>query len=114
MDEKTLVTIVTSLVTALLTVAGAFALAERRIRREYRLKFQAQTIAHSLLSHPKWRLRTFATLKHHMGGFDDDALRQILIEAGAVRFYDQAGVEVWGLLKRNRDLIDREWGTKAN
>ena len=112
--DKTLLTIIVSIATALLTAAVTVVLAERRMRREYKLQFQTQAIARSLLSHPKWRLRTFETLRHHLGGFEDDELRKVLIQAGAIRFEDAAGVEIWGLLKRNRDLLDAEWGTKGN
>ncbi len=101
-----------ALATGLLGVlAGAFgALAtlfmnERRVRRQYRLDLSAEALARELLTHRKWRLRNFATIKRHMGGFADDELRQILVRAGAVRFAAEDGGEWWGLLRRNRNLL---------
>ena len=107
--------------TALIAAAAALLgsgisvwLGRLRMNREFRLHFQAESVARSLLLHPKWRLRTFKTIKHHLAGFADDELRQILIRAGAVRFEDAEGIEIWGLLSRNRELLDKEYGTADN
>lgn len=107
-------TIAIAFLTSALTVAGGWFLAQQRIRREYLLQFRAETVAKALLSHRQWRLRTFATIKHHLGGFNDDELRRILVQAGAVRFVDAQGIEVWGLIDRNLELLEREIGTAHN
>ena len=114
MDEKTLLTVAASIITAIVAALVTVLLSERKKRREYKLQFQTQAVARTLLKNRRWRLRTFKTLKHHMAGFEDDELRKLLIQAGAIRFEDEAGVEVWGLVKRNQDRIDQEWGTARN
>jgi hypothetical protein len=81
---------------------------ERRARRDFRLELSAEALARELLMHPQWRLRGFATLKRHLGGFGDDELRQILVRAGAVRFESDDGTEWWGLVARNRALLAGE------
>src|SRR5688572_10257630 len=98
-------TILTAVIASILTTMSGLLLAERRIKREYRLHFQAETVARKLLSDERWNLRTFDTLKRHLGGFEDDALRQILVQAGAIRFEDPNGLEVWGLLERTMPLL---------
>jgi len=40
----------------------------------------------------------FRIIRHHIGGFDDDELRRMLVRAGAVRFADPNHVEHWALL----------------
>jgi hypothetical protein len=84
------------------------------MRREFALYFQAEAAAKRLLLQKKYRFRTFKTLSHHLGGFEDDELRKILVQSGAVRFRDAAGVEVWGLLDRVKDTLDNETGTLEN
>lgn len=105
-----LIAFVTALVTSLL---GAY-VADRRFQREYRLQDNAILIARRLLTHSKYRLRTFKTISHHLGGFQPDELRKLLVQAGAVRFEDGQGVEVWGLLERTWDLVEQELGTSQN
>jgi len=101
---------VVALVVALLSAWFA----SLRFKREFALEFRTETLLRRLLSDPRWRLRTFKTIKHHVAGFEDDDLRRTLIRAGAVRFSDDSGVEIWGLLERTADLLDHEYGTKQN
>jgi len=84
----------------------------KRLEREYKLEYQTERIVRQLLGHPKWKLRTFKAIKYHVAGFEDNDLRRILIRVGAIRFEDAQKVEIWGLLSRNKDLIDQEYGTK--
>jgi hypothetical protein len=83
-------------------------------RRQYLLEYQTEAVLKQLLNHERWRLRTFETIQHHVGGFSDDELRRHLIRAGALRFRDSEGIEVWGLLSRNEDLLVQEVGTSKN
>jgi len=103
-----------AMVTALATSMIAAAVADRRFRREFRLEYKAESAALRLLKDPRYRFRTFKTLQHHLGGFEDDELRRILVRAGAIRFKDEAGVEIWSLIERSGDLLDAEYGTKGN
>ena len=97
-------TIVTAAVTALLTSGGALLLARQRIRQEFRLQFQAETVIRKLLMNEAWALRSFDIIKHHIGGFEDDELRQLLVRAGAVRFHAK-GKEMWGLYDRTHHAL---------
>lgn len=101
-----LVSIVIAIITSLVTVT--------QMRRQYQLEMRAEELVRRLLQHKKWRLRTFPTIHYHVAGFGEDELRRILIRAGAVRFTDAKGVEVWGLLERVGDLLDIEVGTTKN
>ncbi|GAA4715533.1 hypothetical protein [Sphingomonas lutea] len=98
-------TIATAAVTALLTSGGAYLLARQRMREEFRLQFRAETLIRKLLSNETWALRSFDVIKHHVGGFEDDALRQLLVRAGAVRFHAK-GKEMWGLYERTQHALD--------
>ncbi len=84
----------------------------KKMQREYLLHYQAERIVRELLEHKKWKLRTFKAIKYHLGGFEDNELRRILVQVGAIRFNDAQGIEIWGLLSRNKELIDHEYGTK--
>lgn len=93
------------IVTAFLTALVTIGVAERKLRRDFRLEFAAEGVAHQLMMDPEWRLRSFDVIKQHLGGFDDDDLRRILVRAGAIRFSSASGKELWGLLERNRHLL---------
>jgi hypothetical protein len=94
------VALVTAIVTALVTIS----ISERKLRRDFGLEFAAERVAHELMQ-SKWRLRSFDVIKFHLGGFEDDDLRKMLVKAGAIRFASKSGFELWGLLSRNRDLL---------
>lgn len=70
-------------------------------------------LVHELLSDRKYRSLPFETLAHHIGGFDGDELRQLLVRAGAIRFTASDGSEHWGLLDRNRRQIGDMRGPAA-
>jgi hypothetical protein len=59
-------------------------------------------VARELMMDSQWRWRSFEVIKHHLGGFDDNELRKILVRAGAIRTKSDDGKEVWGLLDRVR------------
>jgi hypothetical protein len=89
-------------------VAGGYAtyrVQERKLQKEYQLQDSAQRVANALLSDSKWRLRSFKVIRHHLGGFEDDELRKLLVRAGAIRFKSKSGEELWGLIDRNKDLL---------
>lgn len=80
-------------------------IAEQKMLREYKLDFAAEQVANQLLMHPAWQWRSFKTIQHYIGGFEDDELRRVLVRAGAIRSIRSSdGQEVWGLLERNRDV----------
>ena len=98
-----------SVFVALLTSIVTLLVAERKLRRDFRLEFSAEAAVRALLQHREWTLRSFEVIKRHVGGFSDDALRQVLVRAGAIRFTSKGGDERWGLLERNRHRFRVEW-----
>jgi hypothetical protein len=97
-------TIVVSLVSGSLAGLGTFLVQERKLRRDYQLEDSAQRVARALLQE-SWPLRSFKVIRHHLGGFEHEELRKILVRAGAIRFMSKSGVELWGLLDRNRSKL---------
>lgn len=68
----------------------------------------AETTARHFLSHRAYTDRSFDTLRNHLGGFEDDELRKILVRAGAIRVYREDGSEWWRLLSRMDEYIERK------
>jgi len=83
-------------------------LAEQKDRLDHKTVFAAERVAHELMMDSTWRWRSFKIIKHHLGGFDDDELRKILVQAGAIRVTSKSGEELWGLLDRNRVYVGVE------
>ena len=105
-----LIAFVTALVTSLL---GAY-FADQRFKREYLLQERAIEVARKLLQDPAYSQRTFKTISHHLGGFEEDELRKLLVQAGTIRFTDGVGKEIWGLIERSETLLGSEFGTADN
>jgi hypothetical protein len=101
MEVKDILTLLSGAVGGAVGSALTFA----KLKREYRLEDRAEDIAHALLSDERWRLRSFAVIRHHLGGFPPDDLRKILVRSGGIRFKSKNGTELWGLLTRNRDRL---------
>lgn len=80
-------------------------LTEQRARLERRAEFAAEGVAYKLLRNSKWSRRSFDAIKGYLGGFEDDQLRQILVQAGAVRL-ENRDKELWGLIERNMEQIE--------
>ncbi len=64
------------------------------------------------LNHKSYTDRSFVTLKKHLGGFEDDELRKILVRAGAIRTFREDGSEWWHLLSRMDEYIDKKKSRK--
>jgi len=109
--------------TALFTLAGtlfggliSYLLNRQQFKHQLRLSqekdktdFMAESTAKHFLSHKAYTDRSFETLKNHMGGFEDDELRKILVRAGAIRVYREEGgerTEWWRLLDRMDEYIE--------
>jgi len=79
-----------------------------RIQQElHKVEFMAETTARHFLGHKAYTDRSFETLRMHLGGFEDDELRKILVRAGAIRVYREDGSEWWRLLSRMDEYIER-------
>jgi hypothetical protein len=84
---------------------GTYRVQERKLQKEYQLQDSAERVARTLLSDPTWRLRSFKVIRHHLGGFEENELRKILVRCGAIRFMSKGGQELWGLVERNNDRL---------
>lgn len=98
-------TLTISLISGSLAGYVAYRVQEQKIKKEYQLHDSAQRVAYELMSVEKWPLRSFRVIRHHLGGFDDNELRMILVRSGAIRFMSKNGAELWGLLERNREIL---------
>ena len=80
------------------------------IKLEHKTDFMAESVLIKLLSHKSYTDRSFTTLKKHLGGFEDDELRRILIRAGAIRVYRNGDTnnEWWRLLNREEEYIKKK------
>jgi hypothetical protein len=110
-----------SLLTPLFTLLGTlvgglvtFAVNRQQFRHQlqalqlqYKTEFMAEETARHFLSHKSFTDRSFDVLKKHLGGFEDDELRKILVRAGAVRTYREDDSEWWYLLSRMGERIEK-------
>jgi len=79
-----------------------------RLRTEHKTEFAAEDTARHFLSHRGYTDRSFEVLRKHLGGFEDDELRRILVRAGAVRTFREDGSEWWRLLSRMDEYIGQK------
>lgn len=104
---------VVALITATVTALVTTRVAGRQLHRQYQLEFTSEYFAHQLMADPSRQMRSFEIIKEHLGGFEENELRRILVRAGGVRFETTGGNEMWGLLSRNREWlgakIPQEW-----
>ena len=77
-------------------------------QEKHRTEFMAEETARAFLNHKGFTDRSFDTLRKHLGGFEDDELRKILVRAGAMRIYRDDGSEWWRLLSRMEEFIERK------
>lgn len=79
-------------------------------QEEFKTEFMAESTAKHFLNHKSFTDRSFDTLRKHLGGFEDDELRKILVRAGAIRTYREDGSEWWRLLSRMGEFIESKKG----
>ena len=80
----------------------------RVLQEQHKVEYMAEETARHFLSHKSFTDRSFETLRKHLGGFEDDELRKILVRAGAIRTYRDDGSEWWRLLSRMDEFIERK------
>ena len=98
-------TLALSLISGSLAGYAAFRVQQEKIKKEYLLQDSAERVAKELMNNDKWSLRSFKVIQHHLGGFEENDLRKLLVRAGAIRFMSASGLELWGLLERNKDRL---------
>ena len=106
---------ISALLGALVGGAISWALNRQQFRNQLRIlqeqnkvEFMAEETARHFLAHKACTDRSFETLRMHLGGFEDDELRKILVRAGAIRVYREDGSEWWRLLSRMEEYIERK------
>lgn len=80
----------------------------RKIRESNKVEYMAEETAKHFLNHKSFTDRSFDTLQKHLGGFEDNELRKILVRAGAIRTYRNDGSEWWRLLERMDEYIENK------
>jgi hypothetical protein len=108
----------TALFTLMGTIVGgllSYLLQRQRFQQELKIKqeenkteFVAERTVKHFLNHKSYTDRSFETLQKHLGGFEDDELRKILVRAGAIRTYRTDGSEWWRLLSRMDEFIEKK------
>lgn len=94
------IALITSIASAAVTAVASIKWERERLSAEMRTEFMAEAAIRHLLQHEQWKRRSFDRIRKHVGGFDDNELRRILVGAGAVRF-GEPNDEMWGLRERN-------------
>ena len=94
-----------SLISGALAGYAAYQVQSEKLRKEYKLHDRAEDVAKELLNYKQFKTRSFKLIRHHLGGFEDNELRKILVRAGAIRFMSKSGEELWGLIEKNRDIM---------
>ncbi len=62
--------------------------------------YNAVRVIRNLLKHNDLPYRSFAVLRHYIGGYTEDELRKLLVRAGAIRAVSNDNREVWALWER--------------
>lgn len=115
MDEKYLIPLITAVLTSLISAFIAVyiarkrtekevSLTEQKLRHEYKTDFKVESAVRKLMQ-KGFALRSFSLIKYHIRGFEDDELKQLLLRSGCICFRVIKGVEYWGLLEENEELL---------
>jgi hypothetical protein len=79
-------------------------------RAAYATETSVEKALHNLLSVHRLPYRSFPVIRHHVGGFEPNELRKLLVRAGAVRFVAHDGTELWALISRvKKDFKLSRW-----
>jgi 5-bromo-4-chloroindolyl phosphate hydrolysis protein len=78
------------------------------VKAQHRTEYMAENTVRHFLSHKGFTDRSFEALRNHIGGFDDEELRKILVRAGAMRVYRDDGSEWWRLVSRMDEFIEQK------
>lgn len=110
--ETAIIALVSSLLGTLVGGLVTFIIQRQQFKHEleilkqtHKTDFMAEDAVMHFLIHEGYTDRSFETIKNHIGGFEDDELRKILVRAGAIRVSRKDGSEWWRLLSRNDEYI---------
>ncbi len=77
------------------------------LKAEFGTEQSAESAIRHFLDIHELPYRTFPMIRHHIGGFENNELRRLLVRSGAVRFMAQDGTELWALRDRVSDHFKR-------
>lgn len=78
------------------------------LRLQNKTDYMAEETVRHFLKNDKWVDRSFDVIRKHVGGFDDNELRKILVRAGAIRIFREDGSEWWSLLERQEEKYSKK------
>lgn len=117
---ETIITVISSLVGVIIGGGISYWLQSQKfqqdielLKQQFKTEFMAEETARHFLNHKTYTDRSFETLKKHLGGFEDDELRKILVRAGAIRTYREDNSEWWRLLSRMDEFIEKRDKNKS-
>lgn len=71
-----------------------------KLMAEYATETSVEKAIIGMLSLSELPYRSFPMIQHHLGGFESNELRRLLVRSGAVRFMAADGTELWALVSR--------------
>lgn len=77
-------------------------------REQNKTEFMAESTVKHFLNHKTFTDRSFETIQKHLGGFEGDELRKVLVRAGAIRTFRKDDSEWWRLLSRMDEYIENK------
>jgi hypothetical protein len=76
-----------------------------KLKAEFATETSAEIAIRHLLELHHLPYRSFPMIRHHLGGFEANELRKLLVRAGAVRFMAADSTELWAL----RDRVQEDY-----
>ena len=105
--ETAIFTLIGVILGSLVSGAVTYHLQKQRFEQELKIKqeefkteFMAENTIKHFLNDETFSDRTFLTLKKHLGGFEDDELRKLLVRSGVICVRNKKNEELWTLLKK--------------
>jgi hypothetical protein len=95
--EIALISAIVGALAGLVSARASLHFQRERLKAEFATEFSAVNALHELLKLHDLPYRTFSMIQHHIGGFEPNELRRLLVRAGAVRFIANDGSELWAL-----------------
>lgn len=71
-----------------------------KLQTEHATELSVEKALQQMLSIYELSYRSFQMIRHHIGGFEANELRKLLVRAGAVRFMAADGAEIWALISQ--------------
>lgn len=72
----------------------------KRLATEFATEESVEAALKHFLELSELPYRSFQMIRHHIGGFEANELRRLLVRSGAVRFMAADGSEMWALRER--------------